>query len=177
MQPTENKVSLFEQELERAAKDPAVKAVVLRVNSPGGTVTASDIMYESVLRFKRETKKPVVAALQDVAASGAYYIACGSDKIVAHPASVVGSIGVIFSTFTFEGTLANIGAKSEAIKSGPLKDMGSPFRSLDPRARDLADRGRNSGGGSTHRAHLSAHRPCLPGRRHRRAGNRQEHPR
>ena len=137
MQATENSVSLFTQEMERAAKDPAVKAVVLRVNSPGGTVTASDIMYETVMRFKQQTHKPVVASLQDLAASGAYYISCGTDKIIAHPTSVVGSIGVIFNTFNIEGTLAKIGAKSEAIKSGPLKDMGSPFRELDPAAREV----------------------------------------
>lgn len=135
LQPSENKVSLLTEELDKAASDPAVKAVVLRINSPGGTVTASDIMYEHVRRFRAQTKKPVVAALQDVAASGAYYIACGADKIVAHPTSVVGSIGVIFNAFTFEGTLAKIGAKSEAIKSGPLKDMGSPFRDLDPQSK------------------------------------------
>jgi protease-4 len=135
MQPSENRVSLFIQELEKAEKDSAVKAVVLRVNSPGGTVTASDIMYETIKRFKERTHKPVVASLQDLAASGAYYVSCGADKIVAHPTSVVGSIGVIFNTFNIEGTLAKIGAKTDAIKSGPLKDMGSPFRELDPESR------------------------------------------
>ncbi len=137
LQPTENSLSRFTQEMEAAATDASVKAVVLRVNSPGGTVTASDIMYETVLRFKKETGKPVVASLQDVAASGAYYVSCGADKIIAHPTSVVGSIGVIFNTFTIEGTLAKLGAKSEAIKSGPLKDMGSPFKDLDPEARKV----------------------------------------
>jgi protease-4 len=135
MQPTENSVSRFTQEMERAGADPEVKAVVLRVNSPGGTVTASDIMYQTVRQFKEKTKKPVVAALQDVAASGAYYVACSADKIVAHPTAVVGSIGVIFNTMNFQGTLDKIGAKVEAIKSGPLKDMGSPFRELDPQSR------------------------------------------
>lgn len=135
MQPTENELSRFTQELELAANDPDVKAVVLRVNSPGGTVTASDVMYQQVQRFKAKTHKPVVASLQDVAASGAYYVSCASDKIVAHPTSVVGSIGVIFNTFNISGTLDKIGAKSEAIKSGPLKDMGSPFKDLDPQAR------------------------------------------
>jgi protease-4 len=135
LQPTENDLSRFTQELDLAAKDDDVKAVVLRVNSPGGTVTASDVMYESLKRFKAQTHKPVVASLQDVAASGAYYVSCASDKIVASPTSVVGSIGVIFNTFNISGTLDKIGAKSEAIKSGPLKDMGSPFKDLDPQAR------------------------------------------
>jgi protease-4 len=137
MQPTENELSRFTQEMELAANDPAVKAVVLRVNSPGGTVTASDVMYQTVKRFKAQTHKPVVASLQDVAASGAYYVSCASDKIIAHPTSVVGSIGVIFNTFNVAGTLDKIGAKSEAIKSGPLKDMGSPFKDLDPQAREV----------------------------------------
>lgn len=137
LQPQENRVSRFIQEMEMAEKDPAVKAVVLRVNSPGGTVTASDIMYETLLRFKQQTHKPVVASLQDLAASGAYYISCGADKIVAHPTSVVGSIGVIFNTFNLEGTMDKIGAKSVAIKSGPLKDMGSPFRELDAESRGV----------------------------------------
>jgi protease-4 len=133
--PGENPVSKFTQELDRAAKDPAVKAVVLRVNSPGGTVTASDIMYQTVVHFKQETHKPVVASLQDLAASGAYYVSCGADRIVAHPTSVVGSIGVIFNTFNVAGTMEKIGAKSEAIKSGPMKDMASPFREIDPASR------------------------------------------
>jgi protease-4 len=133
LQATENKLSLFTQEMNRAAADKAVKAVVLRVNSPGGTVTTSDTMYEIVRDFRKRTGKPVVASTQEVAASGAYYVSCAADKIVASPTGVVGSIGVIFNTLEFEGTLAKLGARADAIKSGPLKDMGSPFKSLgDP---------------------------------------------
>jgi protease-4 len=130
LQPTENKVSLFTQQMRAAAEDKSVKAVVLRVNSPGGTVTASDTMYEIVKDFRRHTKKPVIASTQEVCASGAYYVACAADTIVAHPTSVVGSIGVLFSTMEFEGTLEKMGARAESIKSGPLKDMGSPFKAL-----------------------------------------------
>jgi len=133
LQPTENSLSIFTQELDMAERDDGVKAVVLRVNSPGGTVSTSDAMYELVMRFRQRTKKPVVASCQEVCASGAYYVSCAADKIVAQPTSVVGSIGVIFNTFEFSGTMAKIGASSEAIKSGPLKDMGSPFKPLtDP---------------------------------------------
>lgn len=135
LQATENDVSRFTQQMELAARDPEVKAVVLRVNSPGGTVTASDIMYQTVMSFRERTHKPVVAALQDIAASGAYYVSCAADRVVAHPTSVVGSIGVIFQAFSFEGTLEKIGASSVAIKSGPLKDMGSPWRALDPQSK------------------------------------------
>jgi protease-4 len=137
LQPTENKVSLFTQQLRAAAKDDSVKAVVLRVNSPGGTVTASDTMYELVRDFKRKTHKPVIASTQEVCASGAYYVSCAADQIVAHPTSVVGSIGVLFSTMEFEGALGKLGIRADSIKSGPLKDMASPFKALSRNERDV----------------------------------------
>ena len=137
LMPTENVLSLFTQQLQKAENDPAVKAVVLRVNSPGGTVTASDAMYQLVKRFKARTGKVVVASAQEVAASGAYYISCAADKIVAQPTSLVGSIGVIFETFQFEGTMQKLGITSEAVRSGSLKDMGSPFRAMKPEERDV----------------------------------------
>ena len=130
LQPQENKVSLFTQQMRAAARDKSVKAVVLRINSPGGTVTASDTMYQIVKDFRAKTRKPVIANTQEVAASGAYYVACASDRIVAHPTSVIGSIGVLFNTMEFEEGLGKIGVRAYAIKSGPLKDMGSPFRAL-----------------------------------------------
>src|SRR5205823_6385803 len=135
LQPTENPLSLFTQELERAQKDNNVKAVVLRVNCPGGTVTCSDSMLELITRFKQKTHKPVVASLQEAAASGGDYVASGADRIVAQPTTIVGSIGVVFYTFNFSGTLQKIGASSEALKSGPLKDMGSPFKPITPQER------------------------------------------
>jgi protease-4 len=128
LQATENKLSLFTQELEKAEKDDGVKAVVLRINSPGGTVTTADTMYQEVVRFKAKTHKPVVAVTLEVAASGAYYMACAADKIVAHPTSLVGSIGVIFETFDVTDGLAYIGVYSRAQHSGTLKEMGSPFK-------------------------------------------------
>src|ERR1700722_1405575 len=97
--PSENPLSLFVQELDQAAADDSVKAVVLRVNSPGGSVTTSDTMYDALLRFKAKTHKPVIASAQEVAASGAYYVSCGADKIIVCPTSIVGSIGVIFESF------------------------------------------------------------------------------
>ena len=124
----ENPISLFTQELQKAADDSDVKAIVLRVNSPGGTVSASDAMYQMLKRFKDKTHKPVVASVQEVGASGAYYISCASDKIVAQPTSLVGSIGVIFETFNVEGTMSKLGIKAENYKSAAHKDIGSPFR-------------------------------------------------
>jgi protease-4 len=133
----ENTLSLFTEELQRAAADSSVKAVVLRVNSPGGTVTSSDAMYEMVQRFKKKTGKPVVASIQEVGASGAYYVSCAADKIVAQPTSVVGSIGVIFESVQFEGTLAKLGIVPEVVKTGTLKDMGSPLRAMKVSERDI----------------------------------------
>jgi protease-4 len=92
-------------------------------------------MYQLVKRFKARTHKPVVASAQEVAASGAYYVSCAADRIIAQPTSLVGSIGVVFETIQFEGTLDKLGITSEAIKSGSLKDMGSPFRAIKPTER------------------------------------------
>jgi protease-4 len=137
LQPQENPLSLFTQELNQAAADESVKAVVLRVNSPGGSVTTSDTMYDELVRFKNRTHKPVIASAQEVAASGAYYVSCGSDKIVVNPTSVVGSIGVIFESMDFVGTMDKLGIEAYAIKSAELKDMGSPFKHLTPKAREI----------------------------------------
>jgi len=130
LQPQENKLSLFTEQLARAESDPKVKAVVLRINSPGGTVTCSDTMYDAVKRFRERTHTPVIASAQEVMASGAFYLATSCDEIYAQPTSVVGSIGVIINTFAIDGTLAKLGVKNEVIKSGPMKDMGSPFKPL-----------------------------------------------
>jgi protease IV len=132
LQPQENVLSLFTQELNRAAADDDVKAVVLRVNSPGGTVSASDAMYQILQRFKARTHKPVVASAQEVAASGAYYVSCGADRIVAQPTSIVGSIGVIFETYNLSGTMNKLGIRPGAFKSAEHKDIGSPFRDPTP---------------------------------------------
>lgn len=128
--PGENPVALFKEELDKAARDGRVRAVVLRINSPGGTVTASDLMYYELLRFKQRTDKPVVACMLDVAASGGYYLACASDHIVAHPTTVTGSIGVIMMTPDLTGTMDKLGIGVHVFKSGPLKDAGSPFREM-----------------------------------------------
>jgi protease-4 len=91
-------VSRVKEELTKAGKDSNVKALVLRINSPGGTVTASDIIYHEIKQFKQKHKIPVVASIVDVGASGGYYIAAAADKILAHPSSVTGSVGVIMLT-------------------------------------------------------------------------------
>jgi protease-4 len=125
------------EELTKAGKDRHVRALVVRVNSPGGTVTASDIIYRELALFKREHGLPIVAVMMDVAASGGYYLALAADTIVAHPTTVTGSIGVIMVSVNAEGLLQKIGVTAAAIKSGERKDMGSPFRALTPDERQL----------------------------------------
>jgi protease-4 len=133
----DNPVSLFRERLDEAAHDRRVKAVVLRINSPGGAVTASDIMYQDLLRFRKETGKPVVACMMDVAASGAYYLAVGCDRVYAHPTTVTGSIGVIMSLYNASGLMGMIGVHSDPIKSGPNKDLGNPGRPMTPEERAI----------------------------------------
>jgi protease IV len=125
------------EELDKAAKDEKVKALVLRINSPGGTVTASDIIFREIQLFRARTGVPVVAVMMDVAASGAYYIALAADTIVAHPTTVTGSIGVIMVSANAEGLLQKLGLATNTIKSGEHKDMGSPFRPLTSEERGI----------------------------------------
>jgi protease-4 len=133
----DNMMSTFCERLDAAAEDPNVKAVVLRINSPGGAVTASDIMYHEVLRFREKTGKPVVACLMDVAASGGYYLAMSADRIYAHPTTVTGSIGVIMSLYNASGLFQMVGVKSNPIKSGPNKDIGNPAREMTAEERAI----------------------------------------
>ena len=100
------------EELKKAEDDQSVKALIIRINSTGGTVTASDIMFKEIDLFKKKAKIPVFAVMMDVAASGGYYVALAADTIVAHPTSVTGSIGVIMLSLNAEGLLQKIGDDS-----------------------------------------------------------------
>lgn len=135
--PAESPVALFKEKLDRAARDSRVKAVVLRINSPGGTVTASDLMYEELCRFKKCTGKPVITSMLDLTASGGYYLACASDKIYALPTTVTGSIGVIMLLPEVAGTMQKLGMSMRVFKSGEMKDAGSIFRDMTPRDREM----------------------------------------
>ena len=139
LQTGHNPVSTFIENLDKAAKDSDVKAVVLRVDSPGGTVVAAEIMYHSLKEFKRKTKKPVVVCVTGMAASGAYYLSCAADGIVAQQSSVVGNIGTIFQTFSIAGTMQKIGVQAVTIKSGQLKDIGSPLHNLTEPEREVLE--------------------------------------
>jgi len=115
-------------QLNKAAADPAVKALVLMVNSPGGSATASEILYGEILAHKKKTKAKLVVCMLDVAASGGYYISLPADAIVAHPTSITGSVGTLFIRPRVTGLMGKIGVDMDVTKSGTNKDMGSPFR-------------------------------------------------
>jgi len=129
--PDDNPLALFVEKLDKAEKDPKVRAVALRINSPGGSVTATDLMYRRLVEFKKDRTIPVVALIEDVGASGGYYLACGADTIMVTPTSVTGSIGVIVQLFSLAGTMEKLGITARALTSGPMKDMASPFKPLD----------------------------------------------
>jgi protease IV len=125
------------EELRKAEKDKRVRGLIVRINSPGGTITASDIVYQEIKSFRDRKKVPVIAAIMDVGASGGYYAALAADKILAHPTTVTGSIGVIMVTVNAQGLLEKIGVATLPIKSGPFKDAGSPFRPMTPEERAI----------------------------------------
>jgi len=135
--PGENPVSMLLEQLDMARRDPRVKAIILRINSPGGSVVASELMHDEITHFRKESDKPIVALMMDVAASGGYYIACACDEIVAQPSTVTGSIGVIMLMINVSGTMEKIGLRAEAITSGEFKDAGSPFKALSPEDRAI----------------------------------------
>lgn len=135
--PWEKGVEQWERKLKIMAADPNVKAIVLDINSPGGSVGAVQELYSQILRVRKEHGKPVVALFGDVAASGGYYIASACDRIVAHPGSLTGSIGVIFEVTNLQGLFNKIGFKMDPIKSGKHKDIGSPARPMTPEERAL----------------------------------------
>jgi protease-4 len=116
--------------LDRARADRSVKAIVLRINSPGGGVTASDTLYHELVRYKEDSGAAIVAHITDVGASGAYYAALASDAITAQPTSVNGSIGVILYRVDATGLMEKVGIRASEIASGERKGMGSPLRPL-----------------------------------------------
>jgi protease-4 len=124
-----------QEELRKAEKDEHVKGLIVRINSPGGTMTTSDTLYHEIYEFKKRTKMPVIAAIMDVGASGGYYVALAADTITAHPTAITGSIGVVMLTLNAHGLMEKIGVAPLAIKSGSMKDAGSPFRALTPEER------------------------------------------
>jgi len=128
----ESAVARVREELDAARKDPRIVALVLRIDSPGGTVSASDLVYHEVERFKREQKIPVLAQMMGVAASGGYYVAMAADAVYAEPTTITGSIGVIFAGVNVSGLMKKLGVEDQTLKAGARKDAGSPLRPMNP---------------------------------------------
>lgn len=125
-------------QLERMRRDASVRAVVVRLDSPGGGVAASQEIYEAVRKI-RDDGKPVIASMGGVAASGAFYVACAADSIVANPGTLTGSIGVILSFPNTEALFRKVGIKLEVVKTGKYKDVGSMWRSMTPEEQKLLE--------------------------------------
>jgi protease IV len=121
----------------KAEKDDDIKALLLKVNSPGGTVTASDIILHELVTYKKKHGIPVYVQVMDLAASGGYYVALAGDEIAAHPTSLIGSIGVIALKVNMKNLMEKIGVDWEIVKSGDKKDFMSPFRSFTDEERKL----------------------------------------
>lgn len=127
----------LKEELTKAEEDDHIKAIVLRINTPGGTVTSSDILYHELQKFKQKRKVPIITSIMDLGTSGGYYVAMASDYIFAHPSTITGSIGVIMLTLNAQGLMEKVGIQPAAIVSGPKKSMGSPFRSMNEEERAI----------------------------------------
>ena len=125
------------EELRRFRDNPSIKAVVLRIDSPGGGVVPSQEIHTEVLKARKDGRLKVVASMGNLAASGGYYIAAATDKIVANPGTLTGSIGVIMELANVQGLLEKVGVQSVVIKSGRYKDLASPFRAMSKEDRGL----------------------------------------
>jgi len=115
-------------QLRMAEKDKEIKCVLLKVDSPGGSATASDILYHEIMAFKQRTQKKIVVCMMGIATSGGYYVSLPADLIFAHPTTITGSVGVVYMRPNVTRLIDKIGFSMEVSKSGPNKDMGSPFR-------------------------------------------------
>ncbi|UCE84691.1 MAG: signal peptide peptidase SppA [Deltaproteobacteria bacterium] len=129
-------VARSREALDMARDDDDVAALLLRVNSPGGTVSASETLYHEIQRWKQRSGKPVVAYLQGLATSGGYYVAMAADEVVAHPTAITGSIGVIMVGINVSGLMERFGVADQTFTSGEFKDAGSPLRPMRAEERD-----------------------------------------
>jgi protease-4 len=136
----ENPVALFREKLDRVACSPCYAALVLRINSPGGGVTASDVMWHDLQEFKARTHLPVIACLMDVGAGGAYYLATSADHVVAHPTTVTGGIGVILNLYNLEDAMGQFNIVGTPIKAGENVDLGTPIKPQSDEARAILQR-------------------------------------
>lgn len=132
----ENPVAAFREKLDAAART-GVAAVVVRINSPGGGVTATDVMWQELNNFRARTGKPIVACLMDVAAGGGYYLATAADVVVAHPTTLTGGIGVIWNSYNLKDMMLQQNIFHQPIKAGTNIDMGTATTALTPEAKRL----------------------------------------
>ena len=123
--------------LKKADGDKNIKGILLRINSPGGTVTSSDIIYHEIKSFKERNNLKVYVSVVDIAASGGYYVAMAGDTIIMHPTSLTGSIGVLAMKVNLKGLMGKVGVEWEMVKSADKKDFMSPFRPLSEEEREL----------------------------------------
>jgi protease-4 len=123
-----SKVAFFREALLKAEADPEIAGVIVRINSPGGSVAASDTIYHEIMSYRGRKKVPVYAFVMELGASGGYYVASAAERIITSPTAITGSIGVIAMKFNAEGLFSKIGVSEETYKSGPKKDFWSPFR-------------------------------------------------
>ena len=135
----ENPVSLFHEKLGAAAADSSIKAIVLRINSPGGSVTASDIMRRELVKFRQTCGKPVVASILDVGAGGAYYLATACDYITVHPTSVVGGVGVVMNLYSLADVLPKQEIEPRTVRAGDYIDLGTPVVRFDEDGEEILD--------------------------------------
>lgn len=133
---SEGTVSRVRDEIERAEDREDIAAILLRIDSPGGSPTASDAVYQQLKKFKQEHGVPVYAQLMSTAASGGYYIAVAADEIYAGPTTVTGSIGVVMLGLNLSGLMDKIGIENQTLTSGPFKDAGSFLRPMERAERD-----------------------------------------
>ncbi len=130
-------VATIKESLEKAATDKDIAGVIIKINSPGGTVTASDIIYRELMNFKEKKKVPLYACIMSIGTSGAYYISSAADKVIAQPTAVTGGIGVIALKFNISGLLTKVGVEEEVYKSGDKKDILSIFRESIPEEKKI----------------------------------------
>jgi len=128
-------VAEIKSQLERAADDDHVAGLLLRIDSPGGSVSASDTLYHELAAWKAANKKPVIAFFNGLSTSGAYYLAMAADRLIAQPAAVTGSIGVVMPGFNVAGLMKKYGVADQTLTSGPYKDAGSMLREMRPEER------------------------------------------
>ncbi len=138
--PSQEKLPLSAQireQLDMAAKDKQIKAIILNIDSPGGEVTTCDIIHHEIMKYKKQNNIPITVLMGSMAASGGYYLAVTGDTIVAHPTTVTGSIGVLITKMSLKGLFEKVGIQDETVKSGENKTMGSMFKDMTPAERKL----------------------------------------